>query len=364
MSAPAPPFGTITAPRLSARLLSPVELKPVAALVSVALFLGGLIVLLFFWHIGFMPDADLASTTGIFFAAALVGLWSVIGSLLVGMLPGVVTTCLLQARRLPPHPSLIGVAPVLAFLFAAAIVFRRAVERDWLAEWQPLVWAVAALAVGAVGARLAARQRDRFVGPTVRERRPWLQDAGSFAFSALVWLIGMFQVLDIAVGLAKNNGQHVVWSVMLVLVWMVVLVVINTVSATLPLLVSGLYILLNLVPLLVLLTVLAGGPSALATYVLRQLGLAEIAHVDLVLEPAACRALAAVPSAGVHCIDIGGTGGGAMQDVRVRSRIGSQVLVERQSGSEGAYSSVATGSKEATRQVVLRKSDIVLWVRR
>lgn len=364
MSGGTPALPTALASGLPARMLKPIELKPAAALVSLAFFVGGLTVLLFFWRVGFMPDADLASTTGIFFAAALVGFWSIIGSLLVGMLHGVVTTYLLQARRLPAHAALIAVAPVLAFLFAAAIVIRREIEPDWLGPWHPALWVVAAFAVGVAGAAVAAWQRRQFRGPIAPVRWPWAQDALAFAMSALVWLMGTFQVLALAGGLAGENGHTAVWSIALGLLWVALLVAINVMAATLPWMVSGLYVFLNVLPLLLLLTVLAGGPSALASYVLRQLGLAEIAHVDLVLEPAACRALAAAPTSGLRCEAAGNVEGSAVLDVRVRSRIGSQVLVERQTEVASATSPAVAKGRPGSPQVVLRKSDIVLWVRR
>ena len=74
------------------------------------------------------------------------------------------------------------------------------------------------------------------------------------------------------------------------------------------------------------------------------------------VEPTVCRTLALTTLSEFKCVATNAEGVGVLRGLTVRSRIGTQVVVElpRQTGA-------ATQAPSA--QLILRKVDIILWVR-
>ena len=113
-----------------------------------------------------------------------------------------------------------------------------------------------------------------------------------------------------------------------------------------------------MLPAAITLIMMSGGTGPFASYVLRQLGMGELDRVELVVEPAVCRSLALAAAPEFRCDATNAEGAGVLRGLTARSRIGTQVVVEPQRAS-------AEGGKVAILpQLILRKSDIVLWVRR
>lgn len=79
--------------------------NPVALATAAALTLGGLLLLGFFLRIGFMPDVDLAGSMALLFAAALVGIGTLIALILATVLPGVSMRYLLDEAKIPVNWS-------------------------------------------------------------------------------------------------------------------------------------------------------------------------------------------------------------------------------------------------------------------
>jgi hypothetical protein len=112
----------------------------------------------------------------------------------------------------------------------------------------------------------------------------------------------------------------------------------------------------TVLPAGLLLIALSGGAGPFASYVLRQLGMGELDKVELVVEPSVCRTLALTTPSAFKCAATNAEGVGVLRGLTVRSRIGTQVVVEPPRAAGDA-------TRAPSAQLILRKSDIILWVR-
>lgn len=348
---------------LAGRLATRIDIKPLAAASSLALFVGGLIVLLFFQRIRFMPDADLASSTAILFAAALVGIGTLAFYAGVSLLPGVATAQLLRERGLPPDRlielGIPGAAVLVTLIFLALLGFQVSSALPDIG----VVCVVAAFGIGFVAALRARQLRRRRDATTPGAVGTWFADLAILVGVAGLWFLGVFFALVLAVELLNEADHGTTLSVLYAVIWLGVVLWVNLTAARMSALAGSVFLFISAIPTAVILVALAGGPGTFAGYVLRQLGMAEVAHVDLVVEPAVCRSLALTSATGLRCAQGADAAVGVLRDVRVRSRIGTQMVVQPMAAltKDGAG---AAKRALAGPHLVVRKSDVVLWVRR
>ncbi|MBS0426073.1 MAG: hypothetical protein JSR41_02155 [Proteobacteria bacterium] len=352
------PSASLVTQTLATRLLARIDIKPIAALSAASLALGGLIVLAFFVRIRFMPDADLASSTAILFAVALVGLASMATYLFVALLPGVVTAVFLRGRGLPLDRGIGWVLPGTALVVTGGTLAAASTCWPEVMGHIELIWLIGSCAAGGLAAARAWTLRAR---STPGDTPGWLtiaRDFGAFAVTAVLWFVGVFFALQLAVALGKDSGLPTWLSVACAVAWTAFIAGVNVAAGGLRPKFAVVYAALCMLPAAITLIMMSGGTGPFASYVLRQLGMGELDRVELVVEPAVCRSLALAAAPEFRCDATNAEGAGVLRGLTARSRIGTQVVVEPQRAS-------AEGGKVAILpQLILRKSDIVLWVRR
>ncbi|MFZ3119619.1 MAG: hypothetical protein WA159_15030 [Variovorax sp.] len=131
-----------------------------------------LLLLGFFLRIGFMPDVDAAGSTVLLFAAAFVGLGTVIGSMVVTLLPGMAVRYLFDDAGLPVRPLSLAAAvlpAILPIIWVLASVFApgvRAAVTDAVVYGLLIVVAV----LGGVLSAWKSQGAERFGGECGDER--------------------------------------------------------------------------------------------------------------------------------------------------------------------------------------------------
>lgn len=327
--------------------------NPVALLTALTLTCGGMLLLGFFLRIGFMPDVDAAGSTALLFAAAFVGLGTVIGSMVVTVLPGMVVRYLFDDAGLPVRPFSLAAAVVPAILliiWVLASVFAPGVRA---AVTDAVVYGVL-IAVAVLGGVLSAwksQGAERFgrVWFLGLASRTWAVTSG-----ATLWAGSMLFALWFALHLGSDS-DHAPWTtVLLITVWLILITAANVGTALLALRrawrASVVFSLLGLAALVLM----TGSFSTVSATTVKLLGLGEVQDVDVVVKAEVCQALRLTASSSLRCSPAAEVGGGILRNVVLRSRIGSQVVIEMASSAQ------VSGSAMSAR-VVLRRDDVLLW---
>jgi hypothetical protein len=329
--------------------------NPIAVLTASALTCGGLILMGFFLRIEFMPDVDLAGSTGLLLASALVGLGTLAAAAFVLAIPGLTTRYMLDEAGLQHGVRAFSVLLSPAVLGTAFIVVQAVflptnplVGKEYAVPFILFAVAVAALS----GAALLPEAESTGVSTTAGHyaNKAWLLFTGG-----IVWLIGVLAAMSIALKLAAESAHDSVLVLGLLVLWMLFVIFANILTALVPTRrawiagpVVGLFSLLILV-------LMTGSFSTFSATTVRALGFGELANVDILVKSEVCQALRLSAASRLRCD--GGLNGadGILRNVALRSRIGSQVLVEELNNGRA----IARSGR-----LVLRKDDVVLWVSR
>ena len=349
------------------RWLSYLTVNPITALAAFALTSGGLLVLFFFLRIGFMPDVDLSSSTALLFAVALVGLGTVVVYMLVAVLPGVVTAYALGEYKIAPDAWTLASVVGGGVLMTLAIMAKGWLTGGRLLPWGPwTVWLFAAASVLFVMARVAWLRWQSGQGAGrqgLRLQGGYLKVVCFLSCSAFMWLFGLVTALKLAAHLARESSHPSWMSGVLILVWLGLLVFANLITVRLPLRAALIFAPFVGVLVFAVLVLLSEGVDGISVHALRRLGLAEMEHVDLIVRPDVCKSLRLTSASALRC-DGPGDAAGVLRDVVVRSRIGTQLVVEsasrRDADMPGDFGTQSTGSA----RLILKKEDVLMWAKR
>ncbi|WP_371435881.1 hypothetical protein [Polaromonas sp.] len=327
--------------------------NPVALLTALMLTCGGVLLLGFFLRIGFMPDVDAAGSTALVFAVSFVGLGTVIGSMVVSVLPGMAIRYLFDDAGLPVRPFSLAAAvlpAILLIVWVLASVFApgvRAAVTDATAYGVLIVVAV----LSGVLSAWKSQGAERFCSAWLLQyaSKTWAVTSG-----ATLWAGSMLIALWFALSLGSDS-DHAPWTtVLLITVWLILITAANVGTALLPLRrawrASVMFCLLGFA----VLVFMTGSFSTVSATTVKLLGLGEIQDVDIVVKAEVCQALRLTASSPLRCSLAAETGGGILRNVVLRSRIGGQVVIEMASSDRVPGSAVAA-------RVVLRRDDVLLW---
>ena len=325
----------------------------IAVVSSLSLTVGGLLVFSFFVRTGFMPDVDLGGSTALLLAVALVGFGTVLASAVVAVLPGSVTWYVFNDNKLvfDRHAVLATVFP--AALLYVATMLAAFFDTPSLPEW--LNWIIlVALALSAGFSTFKVYFADPSDGA-----EPWSRvvKVVQIICCGFFWLLGMLTALRIALVFA-SDGERSTWLILLMMTaWLALVVGLNAVMARLPTVRHVfLFAPFSGVISLVMLVVVTQSFTTLPLHVVSLLGYGDIKGVDLIVKPEVCQSLRLSSLTALRCAEGVPGASGALRNVTLRSRIGAQILVERETGS------FASSDVKRQPRAVLRKEDVVMWI--
>jgi MFS family permease len=322
--------------------------NPLALITAAALTIGGFLLMGFFLRIGFMPDVDLAGSMALLFAAAIVGIGTLIALVLATVMPGVSMRYLLDQAQVPVNwPSMLVTAGPAVLLVALVVLLPLALE----ASQVPSIWLVGSVcyAIAFVASGILIAKRHDMPG----SRLDKIQRIGLLWMCSFLWTLGLFQVLQTALRMGVDSTHPHVLIFFVLACWLFMIGAINVVMAQFPLrvsLVAGPVAGLLSVGVLAMLT---GSYSTVSFMTVRTLGIGEIHGTNLMLTADMCQALNATPGT-LHCEPLTDKATvGVLKNVTIVSRIGSNVV------AEGPASK--SDPTQTRLRVVLRKDAVVAW---
>lgn len=321
---------------------------PITTLSSLALATGGLVLLGFFLRIRFMPDVDLAGSTALLLAAALVGLGILCGAVFVLAVPGLTTRQMLGDIRLEVGRAALATSIVPPLVSITFIIVNAVFFKD-----SPLLsdQAMTAATTGLLGvtALIGAHALPAEMRPSDHPPASYLGKVWALASTSVMWLLGMLMAVEFALQFAADS-DHADWLILcLIGAWLLFVVGFNAMTSRLP--TRGAWLAgpaMGLVSLLVL-VLMTGSFTTFSAATVRALGFGELKDVDLVLAAPACDALRSSAATSLRCAGAPGAQG-VLRGVFLRSRIGGQIVVEPHAAIAGTSD-----------RVILRKEDVVVW---
>lgn len=335
--------------------------NPIKIFATSVLTIGGLFVLAFFIRIGFMPDVDLASSTALLFAVALVGLATITAFLFMVVLPGVTTQYALHESGLPPDKwtlATVASAGVLFPILIAAGVWVFGEKVAPFADYAILIFLVTPVAavVWRVFHLSKIRGSSADLAKAKVEGGAGLQSIFLLSFSAFSWVLGTFTALQIALRFSAGS-DHPSWLIVIVVsAWMFLLIGLNVATARLSIKQAWVFAPISAFVTLLVLVMLTGNFFEIPTSTIRVLGFGEMKNVDLSVKADVCHSLPMTSSSDLRCSMSSSSSVGILRDVTIRSRIRAQIVVER----SGATSLDKDALRRVTR-LVLKKDDVVMW---
>lgn len=335
--------------------------NPVKTFATSVLTIGGLFILAFFVRIGFMPDVDLASSTALLSAVALVGLATITAFVFISVLPGVATQYALHASGLPPDKGNLTTIAATGVLFPIVVVIGAWMYGEKFAAFAnyaiPIFFGVPVIAVVWRVFNLSkAREKSALLVEAKVEGGAGLESIFLLSFSAFAWIIGVFTALQIALRFSADS-DHPSWLTLIVVaVWVFLLIGLNVATARLSIKQAWVFAPVSASVTLLVLTLLTGNFSEIPVSTIRVLGFGEMKNVDLLVKADVCRSLPMTSSSDLRCSTSASDSVGILRDVTIRSRIGAQMVIEK----SGTGSSNNAAKLQVTR-LVLKKDDVVMW---
>lgn len=348
--------------------------SPISLVGAAMLLIGGALSLGLFVRHGYLPDADLASSTAILFAVAIVGL--MIGLLLafVFVVPGIATRALAEETSIGVDATcwVIIVAPTPVFLLL--VMFGPYFEPLNVSGATALLLSFAASPISLAALLGRGWIADVIASPNRREclKRRGVQ-ALALCLAGLIWLVASTAVLRFSLSVASDVEKNPWLALLVSVAWLSLVVGVNIAIVRIPLFrvwkiapIAGLGV-------LIVLLAFTGNFSVISAVAFRSLGLGEVGPIALTVTGPACDALNRGNHKGLHCTTRAGEQGGTIENVRLLSRLGGQFLIEaavaerERSGAETGEAReqrLAEGAKKAegVHRAVIRKEDVVLWV--
>lgn len=325
---------------------------------SLMLFVGGLIVLIYFAHIEFLPDIDLANATALLASAALIGAFIVFVFGAFFVCPGLalreILSCeyfsgftkqMVQAESCPVSKTAsryVENFPLLRFTTFAAVVaaFLQVctifIPKSW---WGPnmYMWLMyLALTVGAL---------SFFTLIFIHERKSVPHRSLVFTILVCIWSIaGAFQLLPFIWAFREVDELT---SAIYLFIWLVVIGFVNSLWGTNRekinwKLVGGVGFFTFFVLLM-----LASNVSLVSVSAMRVLGLGNVKNATLVLNKDGCSLIRNF-AGNSACIGADELGPFVSKNITLLSRIGSEYLI------------TACSNQKSVR-IAIKKSDVIGW---
>ena len=296
--------------------------NPVALATATALTLGGLLLLGFFLRIGFMPDVDLAGSMALLFAAALVGIGTLVALVVASVLPGVGMRFLLDHAKIPLNWSstLIAAGPAVLLVTFTVLSPLALKPESRVSTWATTIGYLLLVLAAAIGLLLNAQHRGTIFS--------WYEKIWPLVLCSFSWALGLFQVLQAALQIATDSPHPLAISVFFLGWWLFMIGSINVVLAQFPLRVSLVAGPIAGTISLIFFAMLTSSYSTVSATTVKALGIGELPSTTLMLTSDMCQALNATPGT-LHCEPMADKAtAGVLKDVTILSRIGSNVVVE------------------------------------
>jgi hypothetical protein len=339
--------------RLGRRLKTWTPATTIAALSTLSLATGGLLVIGFFVRIKFMPDFDLAGSSALLFAAALVGFMTILMATAIAAIPGVATLHLLSSNSMKFDRWATAIMILPGSFFAIAVVGLAFYEPTVLATGMPYLFTgafVLAAALATFKVFKSASDGATRAGKLIGAWRVVI-----LTFCAFLWLFSLHATMRFAFALANDGGQSTWLILATTSAWLIFVLGINTMTARATATQANFLAPVGGVLSMILLIVMTQNYTLVSATTVRLLGYGEIKNVDLFVKADICNALPLSSAISLRCAGGAGSTVGVLRNVTLRSRIGGQVLIE---GNEAKGESKDGSS--ATR-LVLRKDDVLMW---
>ena len=322
--------------------------NPAKTLSMCVLTFGGILMLIYFFRIEFLPDINLESATTLLYAVSVLGLFIVLLLAAYLVMPALVAKALwhdYQQQGKLTDAWALGLSGGAAFLSLIASMVLALANKASMEASLPICIIVAALAAFAV-ARIMAREKCPSTDQTQQtegsesttkeeinqSKSKWSPGNAAFmvALTALAQWVLLLTVVLITIGLGRDGALRGEGAAAYSIVAAQLLI-----SASVPLLfqkkmewgrairlmaVVGLALLLGLL----LITQSVSKPSAI---VVGHLGAGEIEATRLVLSGKGCKQLN-LALGEMHCAEVKDDEPTVLCPVALRSRIGAQILVE------------------------------------
>lgn len=325
---------------------------------SLILFLGGLVVLIYFAHIEFLPDIDLANATALLASAALIGAFIVfiLGAFFV--FPGLALREILSCKYLSDFTlptkkaspcsastskgGFVDQLDLLHFALLAAVV-AACFQISTLLLWPDgYLWLFVVMAI--LGA-ISFVQIDKINEIKSKPRKFFDNQDLVFTLLVCIWIIaGIFQILPFII-IFQDVSDSFIWIGLFF--WLLILGFLNSLWGT-----NRESINWKLVAgagggAIFFMLMLASKGSLISESAMKVLGLGNVKNVTLVVNKDACSVIRSF--AGVTaCIGADNSGPFVSKNVTLLSRVGSEYLI------------TACSNKTPIR-IALKKADVIGW---
>lgn len=364
---------------------------------SLMLFLGGLLVLIYFVQIEFLPEIDIANATTLLVSVALVGLLSVLALAVVFIAPGMILHHLLEEgffKSLAPNSKVWSVESIVDSKELTALAETKSKQIPYSIHRSLRNYSIMASGVAALLQILVLRFFDTlegwgignpyscfFIGaivlffcalvilyrgrtrsavettPDITIKMSWMKRAingeffsvESISFTGLLglWIIvGAGPLLPFA---AAYNGPDGFWGWFLLGAWLFWIGIANSIWGCDRQGIKWWLVCAIALFSLYVLVIMTSNPSFVSTSALRKLGLGGLNGVTLVISKQACQAIA-ISTGEKTCNPEEKSEFYITEKVNLLSRMGSQYLIE------GC-------SDNGMVRIVLNKTDVLSWSR-
>ncbi len=361
---PAPPTG------VRERLLNYLLDNPLKSLSMGTLVVGGLLLLMYFIRIGFMPDVNIESVTSLLYAVALLGLFIGAFTAVMLVMPGMLLRMARSFCKAAVGVHLLAVSVAFGLLWAIALLnLFGLLSGLWAWIWATVVWLVLP-AVGVWRSPLSTGTRGAV----------WVWSLLVIALLALLFFVPVSFVF--LIGLSGDINHAPTGQAVLLLISLVICVatsawVLGTAQDK-----QMVGVVAYLGPTLLFLVLsITGNFTVFSKMAVTLLGAGEINAARVVVTGKGCQEVNEALGQRV-CKDVGDEKATAICPVTIRSRIGSQVVLEfaplaavppASGAASGTAPSVmwATAVKEPgkssdkglslVRRVIMDKSKLLSW---
>lgn len=300
-----------------------------------------------------MPDFDLAGSSALLFAAALVGFITILTTTVIAAMPGVATLHLLSSNSMKFDRWATAIMILPGSLFVIAVVVLAFLKPATLEAGMPYLFTGAFVIAAALATLKVFKSTSD--GATRPGKLIGAGRIGVLTFCAFLWLFSLFTTMRFAFALANDGGQSTWLILVTTSAWLIFVVGINATIARATATQANLLAPVGGVLSMVLLTAMTQNYTLVSATAVRLLGYGEIKNVDLFVKAEICDALPLGSAISLRCAVGTGSSVGILRNVTLRSRIGSQVLIE-----EGEAKAESVRGSSAAR-LVLRKEDVVMW---
>jgi MFS family permease len=334
-------------------LLKYVQENPIKVGVAVVLGIGGVLILIFFAQLKIMPDIDLASSTAVLAAVALVGLLVFGFVSFTAVIPGVGTRHIAEEAEITLDKFTVISMFVPALTLIGLIIIQAYELSSWLASWEAnhLLGFTASLALLLSAVAIRRTKLTASSTPAYRPGKvelPKALKALGLWFAMMLWILGIFFTFYLYLMFAQHSGRGELETLFYALLWIAFATMTNVALAMFKSS-ESLRATLIIAPLsCYLLLIFSGNFSVISVTAIKALGFGEVGPTRIVLSASACKALNQSVGGKAKCQIKPDQGSGYICPVNIKSRIGSQVLID-------------LGKSDKTGLIVVNKADILVW---